>query len=500
MDNAAVADGTALKRVYIPTEYSFNTGNVVPGVYGSKSAARFILDAVNNVASLDCLWVGDSNTGYNGFGWCDGFQHGLCQAGSNMYATPIVLTWNTQPEIGYRSNMFQSFSQATSGGLFAGTGASSGASSTLKATYGVGSGSLSATGQTIGTPAVPVPPNFLDIPGARTDPQYSNTALWAYMRSIATGTPGRDYSFAAPCPIAFDAELNFRLQVNARSSAARLVTEWGVSGTGFGQVSLKTRTAGASPNADVWEIYTHTMTAGSRFVYSAQAGALDQQKLTMTIDGATGQNCVLGPISLGFCSIYQSNKIGTSNSIMEYRGGANLTEIATDISQAAAGWCKTLLKEARERQIAANPSGGRVLICIQGGVNSTDWSPSNPAAAITAVESIKTSLKAQWAALGYPATDLYFLFMVSHSQNAGDTVLTVLRTYAQAYYTNSTDTLFVNLNDIAPYEKIRLNGWYQYEVESGGVPAGVRYEHLSQGGRGYETISSMIVNNICRFA
>ena len=465
------------------------------GIYGSRAAARFVAEAVNNTASLDCLWVGDSNTGYNGFGWCDGFQHGLCQAGANMYATPIVLTWNTQPEIGYRSRMFQSFSQTSSVGLVEGTGVSSGASPALKATYGVGSGSLSATGQTTGSPAVPVPPNFLDIPGARTGTQSSNTALWTYMRSIATGIPGRDYSFAAPCPIAFDGELNFRLQVNARSSAARLVTEWRVNGQG--NSGLKIRTAGASPSGDVWEIYTHTMTAGSRFIYSAQAGAVDTQYLQMTIDGGTGQSCVLGPISVGFCSIYQSSKIGTSSSIMEYRGGANLTEIATDISQAAAGWCNTLLKEARERQIAANPSGGRVLICIQGGVNSSDWSPSSPAVAITAVESIKTSLKTQWAALGYPATDLYFLFMVSHSQNAGDTVLTVLRTYAQAYYTNSTDTLFVNLNDIAPYEKILLNGWYQYETTA---PAGVRYEHLSQGGRGYETISSMIVNNICRFA
>jgi dipeptidyl aminopeptidase/acylaminoacyl peptidase len=176
---------------------------------------------------------------------------------------------------------------------------------------------------------------------------------------------------------------------------------------------------------------------------------------------------------------------------MEYRGGANLTDIATDISQAAGGWCKTLLKETRERQIAAGGIGqGRVLICIQGGVNSGDWSPSNPAAAITAVESIKTSLKAQWAALGYPATDLYFLFMVSHTFDAGDASLTVLRTYAQAYYTNSTDTLFVNLNDIAPYTKILSNKWYD--------PSG--NAHLAQPTRGYEAISSAIVASICRFA
>ena len=173
---------------------------------------------------------------------------------------------------------------------------------------------------------------------------------------------------------------------------------------------------------------------------------------------------------------------------MEYRGGATLTNLATDISQAAAGFCKMLLKEVRERQIAAGGSG-RVLLCIQGGINSTDWSPSNPAAAITAVEDIKTNIKAQWVALGYPATDLYFLFMVSHPYDVGDASLTVLRTYAQAYYTNSTDTLFINLNDIAPYDKILVNNWYANDGNA----------HLDEATRGYETISSAIVSNICRF-
>jgi hypothetical protein len=504
MDNAAVADGTALKRVYIPTEYSFNTGTVVPGVYGSKSAARFILDAVNNTASLDCLWVGDSNTGYQGFGWCDGFQHGLCQAGANMYATMINFPYNDQYELGYRTRIFGSFEAdpASAQGLVAGTSVSSGASATLKQTYSIGSGKLGVTGTGGNFPAS-TPPNFVDVPSARVGSPgaldlYTNTALWVYMRKIQTSGGAADIStsFGAPCPINFNGELKFRAQLNIRSGGTgSFTTRWGNSAgqalTGTGVVATQnTTTVSASP--DVWDTYVHTLAANAdRYVYPGTNGG---ELIRMTIDGGTtGTGGITHRTSVGCCSIYRPNTIGTSNSIMEYRGGATLTDLAFDISEAAGGFCKMLLKETRDRQIVAGGSG-RVLLCIQGGVNNGDWSPSNAAAAITAVEGIKTSIKAQWAALGYPATDLYFLFMVSHPVEAGDTNLGILRTLAQAYYTNSTDTLFVNLNEIAPYEKILSNNWYQFE---GGT---LKFEHFAGSGRGYETISSAIVSNICRFA
>lgn len=501
MDNAAVADGTALKRVYIPTEYSFNMGNVVPGVYGSKSAAKFVLDAVNNTASLDCLWIGDSNTGYNGWGWASGFQHGLCQAGSNMYATPINLPYKAQPALGYRTQIFSSYSTGT--GIVAGTGASSGASTVLKDTYSIGSGVLSATGNANYPGADP--PDFADVPVSRTG--ITSTALWIYMRRIESATlSDRENSFVEPCPIGINAELNFRAQINIRSGgsfSSKLLDTTG--NTAPGTPSLKT-TNTTSLSANVWDTHTHTISAADRFVYVSQSYlqgsppvntiSKNAEYIRIAIDGGgVGESTRLKPgTSVGFCSLYR-NIIGTSSSIMEYRGGAKLTDLATDVSEAAAGFCKTLLKEARERQIAAGGTG-RVLLCIQGGVNNTDWSPSNPQLGIDKVEIIKTNIKAQWAALGYPATDLYFLFMVSHPIQAGDTNLGILRAAAQAYYTNSTDTLFVNLNEIAPYEKILLNGWYQYEKDT---PA-IAYEHLGYGGRGYETISSMIVNNICRFA
>jgi hypothetical protein len=464
------------------------------GIYGSRAAAKFVLDAVNNTASLDCLWVGDSNTGYNGWGWCDGFQHGLSQAGANIYGTALWLPYNSQPYIGYRCNTNGSFDSTASAatGLVAGTGGSSGATAGLKATYSVGSGGLTATGTTypVGHPldGLPIPPNFVDVPTTRIGAGYTEIDVRMWMRNIQTGSASAlNQGFYEPMPIGFNDSLTFRAQVNLRTGGtAKFTSRWGTTANGE---LYKANTTAVSASTTEWTTYTHNIPAASRFVFPGTT-AQDFIKVSLDGSGVGGADAIKAGTSVGLCSVYRPSTIGTSCSIMEYRGGATLTNCATDISQAAAGWCKTLLKETRERQIAANPSGGRVLICIQGGVNSSDWSTSNPAAAITAVESIKTSLKAQWAALGYPATDLYFLFMVSHTFDAGDASLTVLRTYAQAYYTNSTDTLFVNLNDIAPYTKILSNNWYD---ASGNA-------HLAQPTRGYEAISNAVVAGICKFA
>jgi len=314
------------------------SGTFVPGVYGSRGAAGFVLDAVLQNESLDCLWIGDSNTGYNGWGWADGFQHGLSQAGANMYATAIVFPWNAQPEIGYRSRTFSSFDTGTAQGLVEGTSVSSGASAALKATYAIGSGSLSATGTTTG--GAPIRPNFVDVPATRTGDGYTGTALWLYMRRILTGGGAADVnaSFGAPCPIGFNSELKFRAQVNIRTGGTgKFTSRWcntaGSALTGTGVVATQSTTT-VSASADVWDTYVHTLAANStRFIYPGTSGA---EYLQLFIDGGGvgAANAVKALTSVGCCSVYRDT-VGTSNSIMEFRGGATLTDLAFDISQAA---------------------------------------------------------------------------------------------------------------------------------------------------------------------
>jgi hypothetical protein len=457
----------------------------VAGVSGTGLVADWIRDAINKTGSIDCLWIGDSNTGFNGWGWADAWQHGLCQNGAPMYGSMIWVPYNSQPNLGYRSNVFSSFSAAT--GVVAGTGGSSGASAALKATFSVGSGSLTVQG-TAGTV-----PDFADVPSSRT--ASSETALWLYMRNIQTGTAaGLEATFAEPMPIGFNEALIFRAQVNLRNSGSqKFTTRWAnvYNNQGLGALGNPTQsTTTVSGSADSWDTYTHTLAADStRFLYPSATNIQGQYGVKVALDGSGigGGNALKEGTSLGLCSVYRAIK-GTSSSIMEYRGSATLTQLATDINQAKTGFCTTLLKETRERQIAAGGSG-RVLICIQGGVNSGDWYPSNPAAAITAVESIKTDIKSAWANLGYSDKELLFMFMVSHPVDSGDASLTVLRTYAENYYADSTDTMFINLNSLFPFTTITTNNWY----DSGGTA------HLDEATRGYEAMATRIISALLSY-
>jgi hypothetical protein len=92
MDNAAVADGTAIKRVYIPQEYSFNASesNDGPVVYGSSRASQFFSDLADGTDSLDIVIIGDSNTGSSQagmWGYHNGFSQAMFELGWLCYGT-----------------------------------------------------------------------------------------------------------------------------------------------------------------------------------------------------------------------------------------------------------------------------------------------------------------------------------------------------------------------------------------------------------------------------
>jgi hypothetical protein len=94
MDNAAVADGTAIKRVYIPQEYSFNATQADDGpvVYGSSRAGQFLSDLAAGTDSLDVVILGDSNTG-SAIGGMWGYHAGFSQTFNDRqyqcYGLPI---------------------------------------------------------------------------------------------------------------------------------------------------------------------------------------------------------------------------------------------------------------------------------------------------------------------------------------------------------------------------------------------------------------------------
>lgn len=431
----------------------------MPILYGSSRARRFVRDCIDQADGVDLLWVGDSNTGYNGYGWCDGFAGGLTRAGARMYATSAYTAGNDYGESGYRSRQWIFMGYASPAGYNA-LSASTSASSTLRLTMGRGAGSLTIDSSTFEGGALE----------ASNDIQ-NEWALWIYAR-------GPDGTFTEPCPIGLDNELVWRGQVNI-ASGGHLHAHWLTLANA--QLHPKQTFNTVSTLTTAWDTLEYTLPAGNRLASMTAAGT--GAKVALAGSGVGGANQLTGPIRFGLHSVYTARK-GYSSSMLEWRGGATLSNIFTDVTQAstAASTTANFLKYLRERQIAAGGTG-RVVFCLQGGVNSSDWSPSNAALILLRVNETLDAVRAVWSNAGYPEADLAFMVMCSHPTNASDAALSTLRSAMRDEYANSDDVLFVDLNAAADFTRITQEGWY----DSGGN------SHLEELRGGYEAIASAVV-------
>jgi hypothetical protein len=154
--------------------------------------------------------------------------------------------------------------------------------------------------------------------------------------------------------------------------------------------------------------------------------------------------------------------------------------VASNVVQAAT-IIKQYLKEARQRQIACGGSG-RVVVCIQGGINAG----VNPWA--TSATSFFQTCQAQWIALGYPLNDLAYLGFVSHQNNNPDTLGTE-RTSAIALATANPQYTIVNLTGFTTYDDLLYGGG---SVTSWFNNASSDRNHLTT--LGYQAIAGRIIS------
>lgn len=461
---------TVIIKKVIPSSAS------VSGVVGSKSTANLIKDGIDGTSRLDFVWIGDSNTGFNGFGFSGGFVNGAIANGGQMYATNIYLPYISYGELGAATKVRQ-FSQLSGAtGIVSGIGGSSGASAALKGTFSRGSGGITTQGDTN------TAPDFADAPTSR-DGNNSGIEYWMYLRRDESSTVSGN-TYTDPCPIGVNGALRARVTVNMRGGAGAMTLR--LRNTAGGSVSATTRTLGASPNPDQWQAFEASFNAST--LYNTTSGS---QFIRVALDGAgDGANSrIIGPASVGLASVYAPNVVGIASNVLEYRGSATLSQISTDIEQAKTGFVKTYLQEVLNRQVAAGGSG-RVVICIQGGINFGDWFPTNYSTAINAVNNIITQIKDVWSSIGGEASNIGFLFFVTHVQDSGDAQLTGLRTAFQNQYTGSNDVLFVNLNGVADYNSMLKHLWYD----------GTGNSHLEEANRGYDALSARMLSRIIRYA
>lgn len=431
----------------------------MPILYGSSRARRFVRDCIDGLDGVDLLWAGDSNTGYGGYGWCDGFAGGLTRAGARMYATSAYTAHNDYGELGYRSRVFLTMGSGSPTG-YAALRNSTEASSTLKMTMGVGGGNLQIDGATYDGGA---------LDGANST--QTEWAIWLYAR-------GADGTFTEPCPIGLDNELTYRAQVNI-SAGGHLHAHW--LNLSNSQLHAKQTFNTVSALSTAWDIIEYVLPAGNRL--SSMTAAQSGVKVALAGAGVGAANALTGPIRIGLHSVYADRK-GYSSSLIEFRGSATLSNIFTDITQAAtaASSLNNFLRYLRERQIAAGGSG-RVVFCLQGGINASDWSPNNAALILLRVNQTLAAVRKVWSNAGYPEQDLAFLVMCSHPEVANDSSLSALRGAMRDEYANSEDVLFVDLNAVADFTRITEEGWY----DSGGN------SHLEELRGGYEAIASAVV-------
>jgi hypothetical protein len=478
--------GTTTSASWTAVSPSYGTG-----ITGSIRVARMFQDAANGTDALDMLWIGDSNTAYNGKGWTDGFAAAMHFNGAKMYATPAYQSFGSGAVIGYKMWPFGWPSAGSPTGAVAGSG-SANVSAALKATMGIGTGTLRPNGVQL---------DFLRVESGTTLAQGETLSLWMYEQGPNPTTVAADDAFTDVCPIGINDQLIARVQVNIGSGSPN--GQIALAFNDKAQANISTATFNTpSPSADQWEIKELTLNANNSRIapYQGSTSAENKYRLVMCGSGG-GTPGIRGPISIGLWSVYRYVK-GFASSPLHYRGSATLSTISTDVVQATnnGNAVQNYLKYLRERQRSVSGATGRVVVCIQGGVNSGDWYPSSPSTAITAINNIRSAISSAWTSLGYPSSDLGFLVMISHPTNSddSDSSLSALRTLAQTTYSSPEgDTLNVNLNSIYPWSRIAMNGFFdRNDLSTSNYDTS--YAHLEENRHGYEVIASAVVSSIMR--
>lgn len=368
---------------------------VSPGgtkVFGSSRAATFLSDVASGNDSVDIVLLGDSNTGsaiYDFWGYHNGFCETFNNRGWTYYGTPVMSGMNgrnidNSPSI-WRGSI----------NYYAPTGAlQSGNTSGNATSYNVWSptGNWTRYGSSSTTP------------DSRDDWAYlaSGSAQWftAYGISITSNNP----------LAAAGQSVYYRIRYGTFTSA----------GSG-GFCPMVFNTAGA----EQYGTRQFQSSAGAAYSFSAwelpwTTSGTNSYRASWAFVG-TGSNVCKGPVAIHSQSFYRRTK-GWSLHSHAYLGGFSSDMIASVIvNNVGSTLLQTHLKELRERQILATGSG-RVLVVFQFGVNQSTGPTvaETPAKWVQAARDIWTKYKTEWAALGYPDSDLACLCWVSHASNLQD--------------------------------------------------------------------------------
>lgn len=470
MDNAAFADGTALKRVYIPTEYSFNTTTVIPGVYGSTRASTFIKQGLLKQTNVDFVCIGDSNNLYDaGSG---GYMSALVRLTRNanaQYATALytiknVFGW-TEPNLENKTSVAENGTLATD-------------------LANLQSAGTSGTWKPYGDSTV-------------QSPWYNETGT---IRNSITGTDGITLYEGHPF---FTNAFKYRV-VRAQFASGGGSYFQGMAdrnnGTIYSPATLIRPSCAGATNVDVIDELSCVTVPYATF--STPSGNPKRQNLSwigtsIFPSGTFGATNVSNTGKFaGYYHYGYQNLGGMAVNSLFSLGGASLQSLGLGLQTCPSVTIQTYLKHIRLRQIAARGTAGKVVVFIQSGMNdrvnsNTSVGPS-PAASNTGAgfvdncNALRILVTAAWSALGYPSEDLCFLVMVSHpvvsTGDTGDTVMSAMATAVIGAYSNSVDTTVFDIRTVTSGPFLQSSGYYDSLGDA----------HLSLAG--YNFISGLLLN------
>ena len=429
-----------------------------PVAYGSRRASQFFQDLASGANSLDIIVIGDSNTmsaSAGSYGYHNGLSQAMQNKGWNCYGTPVYPTmtgWT--PGAAYSTGGWNgsAYLAIPTGNLASGntSGGSTAYSVWTPGTNWVRYGSYTAT------------------PPAKDD--------WAY---IASGTYSDNYNAV---------ELAAAHPLNTNTLTLWHRVRYGTFTTGSGSFQGRTRAYAAGP------IYA---TGPSQSTNTGTAYSYLPYEYSFTPQGLYLNSSWSGPTATGPCaianhSIYCKRK-GWSVTSHGYISGADSTTIASVITGAGNTPLQNLLREHRERQIAAGGSG-RVLLFVHSGINGSDTATTWT----TAHTNIWNTYKSAWSALGYPAADLAIVCFVGVQRNSGDTSnggasLAAVREAAKTMAVEQGDMTVVHMPSIISYAELSGTPNYYQNQTSSDV-------HLSGGSGsstdGYTLVATRILDDL----
>lgn len=414
-----------------------------------NATLKSALQALSMAASrrVDVVMIGDSNQGYNAYGFATGISKAL-NARFGCYATGIVFKAAS-------ANFGSGWAGSDESGVTADTGGASflslkwAPSATTQG--GMHYGHL-ASGTTYASGGVTISPvNTGDI------------NITAALKGWFSYAAAKSYSGGSFVPGA-------RLSVSPFSAIGTGTSQ---STTGdFDHVQLTS----VSISADA-----SRAGKGIEFRYSVPGGT-----------------AATGPFSSVYARVENPAKTtGVSCHTLYYMGGQSAWNMAADIIGIPDQTLTTYFAEVRRLQVAAGQTP-MVVVYMNSGLNDRNepntpslgpnpsTSPTSADAYVDNLRAVQNRIRYIWRINNWPEGELYWLFVPSHPiSTPDDTALVSYRTALSSAVSGDPQTSMVNLASLTTYDLMNANGWYA---------AGQAQMHLTNAG--YDGLGSLIASQI----